>query len=68
MTTSPHTFTDDRSIDSLPIASIRDPVSGHYAAYYVDMPWLVVQVKDKEQIREKLRGLMMAYLNDICKR
>jgi hypothetical protein len=67
MTANPYTFSPGRSIDSLAIASICDPKSGYYTAYYVDMPFLVVQVRVKEQAQERLRDALMMYLKSICK-
>jgi predicted RNase H-like HicB family nuclease len=68
MTANPSIFSDDRSIQSLPIATVRDAVTGTYTAWYVDMPYLVVQGENKEDAKERLRELLMMYLNNICKR
>lgn len=66
MTTCP--FTDDRCVDVLPIASVQDTLTGYHTAWYADMPWLVTQVEDKEQARERLKAAFVMYIKSICKR
>lgn len=68
MTANPSIFSDDRSIDSLPIKGVKDTLTGYYTAWFPDLPFLVVQVENIEQAREQLEELLMVYLNDICKR
>lgn len=62
------TFTDDRHVDALPIASVYDKLTGYHTAWYVDMPWLVVKVEDIEQAREQLKDAFVCYVESICKR
>lgn len=54
MTANPSIFQDDRCINYLPIVTVHDAPSDTYTAWYVDMPYLVVQAKNKEQVRERL--------------
>jgi predicted RNase H-like HicB family nuclease len=61
-------FTDDRCVDVLPIVSVHDTLTGYYTAWYVDMPWLVTQVEDKAQARERLKDAFVCYIKSICKR
>lgn len=68
MTANPSIFTPDRCIGILPIATVHDTLTGMYTAWYPDMPWLIVQVEDKEQARDELREVMVVYLKSICKK
>jgi predicted RNase H-like HicB family nuclease len=61
------TFTDDRCVDILSIASVHDTLTEYYTAWYVDMPFLVTQVEDKEQARERLKDAFVIYIKSICK-
>lgn len=67
MTANPSIFPDARS----PIQNITyvlDDPSGTYTAFYDDLPGLVVQAKDKQQARERLKDLLIMYIKSICKK
>lgn len=68
MTANLDIFGEDRSISHLAIASVRDTQTGAYTAWYVDMPYLVVQGDNKEEVKERLKDALIMYLNSICKR
>lgn len=54
MTANPSVFSDDRCIQQLKVTTVHDTLSGTYTAFYVDMPYIVVQVKNEGDARERL--------------
>lgn len=54
MTANPFAFSDDRCIQQLRVATVKDTLSGSYTAFYVDMPYIVVQVKNEGDARKML--------------